>query len=69
MVGEDEAVAAAERLGFPVVLKACGPEITHKTERDLVQVGLDDADEVRRAYKVIVENLGSDPYDGVLVRR
>lgn len=68
VVGEDEAVAAAERLGFPVVLKACGPAITHKTERDLVQVGLDDPDEVRRAYKTVIENLGSDPYDGVLVQ-
>lgn len=68
VVGEDEAVAAAERLGFPVVLKACGPQIAHKTERDLVQVGLDHEDEVRQAYKVIVENLGSDPYDGILVQ-
>jgi acetyl-CoA synthetase (ADP-forming) len=68
VVGEDEAVAAAERLGFPVVLKACGPAIAHKTERDLVQVSLDSPDEVRRAYKAIIENLGSDPYDGVLVQ-
>jgi len=68
VVGEDEAVAAAEKLGFPVVLKANGPDIAHKTERNLVQVGLDGPEEVRRAYKEIVENLGSDPYDGVLVQ-
>jgi len=68
VVGEDEATAAAERIGYPVVLKACGPTIAHKTERDLVQVGLDGPDEVRRAYKLIIENLGSDPYDGVLVQ-
>ena len=68
VTGEDEAAAAAERIGYPVVLKANGPDITHKTERDLVQVGLDGPDAVRRAYKTIVENLGSDPYDGVLVQ-
>lgn len=68
VVGEDEAVKTAESMGFPVVLKADGPAISHKTERNLVQVGLDDEDEVRRAYKEIVENLGDDPYDGILVQ-
>jgi acetyl-CoA synthetase (ADP-forming) len=68
VLGEDEAVAAAEKLGYPVVLKACGPDITHKTERNLVQVGLDDAEEVRRAYRTIIENLGGDPYEGILVQ-
>ncbi len=68
VLGEDEAIAAAEKLGYPVVLKACGPEIAHKTERNLVQVGLDSPDEVRKAYKTIIENLGGDSYDGVLVQ-
>ena len=68
VVGDAEAVKAAEELGFPVVLKACGPDISHKTERNLVQVGLDGPDEVRQAYQQIVENLGSDHYDGVLVQ-
>jgi succinyl-CoA synthetase beta subunit len=68
VVGEDEAVAAAEKIGFPVVLKANGPDISHKTERNLVQVGLDGPEEVKSAYKEIIENLGSDPFDGVLVQ-
>jgi acetyl-CoA synthetase (ADP-forming) len=68
VVGEDEAVAAAEKIGFPVVLKANGPDISHKTERNLVQVGLDGPDEVKTAYREIIENLGSDPFDGVLVQ-
>lgn len=67
-VGEDEALKAAEKIGYPVVLKACGPDIAHKTERNLVQVGLDGPDEVGRAYKEIVENLAGDPYDGILVQ-
>jgi acetyl-CoA synthetase (ADP-forming) len=68
VVGDEEAVKAAGEIGYPVVLKACGPDISHKTERNLVQVGLDGPDEVRRAYQEIVENLGGDHYDGVLVQ-
>lgn len=33
---------AAARIGFPVVLKAIGPQILHKTESGLVKVGLPD---------------------------
>ena len=66
--GEDEALAAAEKLGYPVVLKACGPGIAHKTERELVKVGLDGPEEIKRAYGEIVGNLGGDPYDGILVQ-
>jgi acetyl-CoA synthetase (ADP-forming) len=34
----DEAVRAAERLGYPVALKLCGRKIAHKTERGLVRL-------------------------------
>lgn len=43
------AVHAAEELGFPVVLKLCGDAIAHKTERDLVRLGLGSAEAVGRA--------------------
>ena len=45
----EEAVAAAERIGFPVVLKLCGAVIAHKTERGLVKLGLRDGEAVRAA--------------------
>ena len=45
----DEAVAAAEALGYPVVAKLCGATIAHKTERGLVRLGLADAGAVRAA--------------------
>ncbi len=69
VMGEDEAIKAAEEIGYPVVLKANGPNIAHKTERNLVKVGLDSSDEIRQAYKEIVENLGSESYDGMLVQQ
>ncbi|MDQ1382340.1 MAG: hypothetical protein QOJ71_3059 [Actinomycetota bacterium] len=37
------ATAAAEALGYPVVLKLCGDTIAHKTERGLVRLELADA--------------------------
>jgi acetyl-CoA synthetase (ADP-forming) len=45
----DEAVRAAESIGFPVVVKLCGAAIAHKTERNLVRLGVADGAGVRRA--------------------
>ena len=65
----DEAVEAASEIGYPVVLKACGPEITHKTERELVVVGVRNAEELRFAFDKINANLGDTPSEGVLVQQ
>jgi acetyl-CoA synthetase (ADP-forming) len=45
----DAAVAAADALGYPVVLKLGGDAIAHKTERGLVRLGLGSAEQVRAA--------------------
>ena len=45
----DAAVAAADELGYPVVVKLCGDSIAHKTERGLVRLALQDAAAVRAA--------------------
>jgi acetyl-CoA synthetase (ADP-forming) len=45
----DEAVAAAEAIGYPVVAKLNGPGIAHKTERGLVRLALADEGAVRQA--------------------
>ncbi len=45
----DDAVAAAEELGHPVVVKLGGDAIAHKTERGLVRLGLANDDAVRAA--------------------
>jgi len=49
-----QAVAAAESIGFPVAVKLCGDAIAHKTERDLVRLGLADAETVRRAAQELL---------------
>jgi acyl-CoA synthetase (NDP forming) len=55
-----EAVAAAEALGYPVVLKGMGAALQHKTEKGLVHLHLPDAAAVGRAAEQIAQNAGSD---------
>jgi acetate---CoA ligase (ADP-forming) len=52
----EDALAAAEQLGFPVVLKVDSPDILHKTEADVVRLNLGDAAQVRTAYAEILAN-------------
>jgi len=49
VVDPDEAAAAAERIGFPVVVKLVGERLSHKSERGLVKLGLRDATAVQTA--------------------
>jgi acyl-CoA synthetase (NDP forming) len=62
------AARAAKEIGLPVVLKACSPEIAHKTEKKLIEVDLRSIKEVERAYDAIIERVGDTPLDGVLVQ-
>ena len=47
----EAAVAAADALGYPIVVKLCGESIAHKTERGLVRLRLGDADAVLAAAR------------------
>ncbi|GGS50795.1 acetate--CoA ligase family protein [Streptomyces cinerochromogenes] len=63
------AVRAAGQVGYPVVMKASGARIAHKTELGLVRIGLTSASQVRDAYRELndiarYEDVG---LDGVLV--
>ena len=51
--GEEEAVAAAGRLGYPVVLKIHEASIVHKSDAGGVHLDLRGADEVRRAWRAV----------------
>lgn len=50
----EEAVAIAERIGYPVVLKVASPDILHKTDVGGVRVNLRSAADVRDAFDLIV---------------
>jgi acetyl-CoA synthetase (ADP-forming) len=56
------AVAAAEAIGLPVVLKLGGPAIAHKTERGLVRLGLGTGEAVAAAAEELLS--AARPEDG-----
>ena len=51
--GADDAVAAAEAIGYPVVVKIASPRISHKSDIGGVRLDLRSAAEVRQAYSEI----------------
>jgi acetyltransferase len=53
-----DAVAAAERIGFPVALKIRSPDISHKTEAGGVALNLNDGSAVQAAAAVLVASAG-----------
>ncbi|MEU9452054.1 acetate--CoA ligase family protein [Streptomyces sp. NPDC048277] len=63
------AVRAAGLVGYPVVMKASGGQIAHKTELGLVKIGLTSASQVRDAYRELTDIARYEgvTLDGVLV--
>jgi acetyltransferase len=54
---EDEAVQAADKVGYPVVLKLNSETITHKSDVGGVKLNLADAEAVRKAYNEIYQSV------------
>jgi acyl-CoA synthetase (NDP forming) len=70
---ENEAAAAAEQLGFPVVLKVQSPDLPHKTEAGGVRLNLADRLTVVAGYRAMLADVRRHApdavIDGVLVQR
>jgi acetyltransferase len=68
----DEAAAAANAIGYPVVLKLNSETITHKTDVGGVKLNLTDAEAVRAAYQAIqtsvTEHASAADFQGVTVQ-
>jgi acetate---CoA ligase (ADP-forming) subunit beta len=58
------AAAAADELGYPVVVKLCGDAIAHKTERGLVRLNLNDPAAVDQAGRQLLA--AATPADGAV---
>ncbi|RPJ20921.1 MAG: GNAT family N-acetyltransferase, partial [Chloroflexi bacterium] len=69
---KEEAVKAADAIGYPVVLKIHSETITHKTDVGGVQLNLADAKAVQKAYtgieKSVAEKVGAEHFLGVTVQ-
>ncbi|MEU8233187.1 GNAT family N-acetyltransferase [Actinoplanes sp. NPDC048967] len=62
-----EAVVAADRAGYPVVLKSADPELVHKSDTGGVRLSLADAAAVAREFGAVAA--AGQPGRGVLVQR
>jgi len=69
---EEQAVATAAEIGFPVVLKLLSNTIAHKTDVDGVRLRISTAHEVRNAFRAIqrsvTEKVGAQHFGGVTVQ-
>ena len=69
---QEDAVKAADEIGYPVVLKLHSETITHKTDVGGVQLNLPDAEAVRNAYTGIqtsvAQKAGAEHFLGVTVQ-
>jgi acyl-CoA synthetase (NDP forming) len=52
---QKDVLEAAEEIGFPVVLKFCAPELSHKTEMGFVEIDIRNTEELMSAYGRLVE--------------
>lgn len=65
------ALSYAQKLGYPVALKAISPQLRHKARANCVALGVTNAAGLKRHYQKIndlaIEVVGEDQLDGVLV--
>ncbi|MBI2989088.1 MAG: acetate--CoA ligase family protein [Deltaproteobacteria bacterium] len=68
----DEAIQAAETLGFPCVLKLSSVDVPHKTEYGALALGLNNTEDVRTAYQQLLSRVREKKPDakieGVMVQ-
>ncbi|MGK5594627.1 MAG: bifunctional acetate--CoA ligase family protein/GNAT family N-acetyltransferase [Parachlamydiaceae bacterium] len=72
-ITQDEAVALARKMGFPVVLKLFSKTLTHKTDVGGVKLNLKSIDDVALAYKEIKDSVTAkaraEDFHGVTVQQ
>jgi len=62
----DEAVRAAEEIGYPVVMKVVSKDIVHKSDSGGVALDLEDENEVIDAYQAILRSCRAQVPDAVI---
>lgn len=68
----DEAVALADKIGYPIVMKMSSKTISHKTDVGGVRVGIKSAEHLRAEYADLIEKLKArnslDGLEGVIIQ-
>jgi acetyltransferase len=65
---EGQAVEAAAKIGYPVVVKLHSESITHKTDVGGVRLNLRDASEVQHAWRGVLASISEKDFLGVTVQ-
>lgn len=53
----NDVISIANEIGYPVVMKGCSPEITHKTEKGLIQTDIRNDSEALEAFNDIMAGM------------
>ncbi|MBN1276098.1 MAG: acetate--CoA ligase family protein [Deltaproteobacteria bacterium] len=53
----EDLLIAARKIGYPLVLKGCSPEIAHKTEKGLIRMDIRDDEEAKAAFDDIYSRM------------
>lgn len=62
----EEAVSAAEEIGYPLVMKVVSPQISHKSDIGGIRLSLHNSAEVKAAYQDMMENISRKMPDATL---
>jgi len=69
---EEDAVRAADAIGYPVVLKIASPDIVHKSDVGGVQLHLQDGEAVRQTFRTMQQRVAARVpgarIDGIIVQ-
>ncbi|HUY01000.1 MAG TPA: acetate--CoA ligase family protein [Candidatus Deferrimicrobium sp.] len=63
----DEAVKAAQKIGFPIVAKIVSPDILHKTDAGGIKLNLKSDAEVKQAYEEILKSAKAYKADAKII--
>ena len=63
------AAGAASKIGFPVAMKVISPQVTHKSDRGGVILGVGSGPEAEKAYHLLMERYRGVKVDGILVQK
>jgi acetyl-CoA synthetase (ADP-forming) len=65
----EDLLEAAEKIGYPVVIKGCSAEIAHKTEKGLIRVDVRNDEEAADAFREISSAMSGVSDGAVLVQQ
>jgi len=60
VINEESLIKTAGDIGYPIVIKACSPNISHKTEKGLIRVDIRNDDEAKVAFNEIIVGMNGN---------